>query len=212
MDQSSKPVEVHPEFTDERLSLIAHLISNAVNSAARRHQSTSGDDGWSLGCVRFARIKNLLIRKAQSGDWPWLAIINPGKKFIFSIGGVPIRFYRGKPDSAPERTLVVSSPEFLQMSLAFEGMDAELKKLCFRFAIETGILGETVSVVFAALAHEGGAPVHSWKINIDNDSAIETDLQIDNSVDMIDIPPAPIEALEDAKETRIKVAADVGRE
>ena len=96
-----------------------------------------------------------------------------------------------KPERAPARTLAVHTPELRQLSLAFVGLDASYKELLYRFAFETGPLGEPVSIIFAALAKEDGAVVFSWDIPFASHD-LEEQIPAQDSSDMVEIEPAPI--------------------
>lgn len=124
------------------------------------YDQTKGDDAWSLGCRGFSWCKNRLMTFAQTNEWPWLSIINPSKRFIFGIGAVPVRFYRGRIDRPPMGTLTNSFDELRQLSLAFPE-DPHLRDLKWRFAIETGLLGEPTNVIFAGLAQSGEVVCYS---------------------------------------------------
>lgn len=190
MISASRPVDCHPALTDERLQALAQFIADVVQRAAKSHAVSEGDGSWGLGCKRFERIVNCMLRAHVMNRWEWFGVVNPGKRFVFSVGNVPVRFYRGKPDRAPARTLAVHTPELRQLSLAFDGLDASYKELLYRFAIETGPLGEPDSIIFAALAKDG-AVVFTWDIPFTNHGLGEQ-IPAQDSSDMVEIEPAPI--------------------
>ncbi|MCH8247879.1 MAG: hypothetical protein IH951_15950 [Bacteroidetes bacterium] len=72
--------------------------------------------------------------------------------FIFAIGEVPVRFYRGEPDEPTERTLARRYPELQQLSLAFL---EEAEPLLWRFAVETDIDGKVAAISFVGLNLSG---------------------------------------------------------
>lgn len=159
-----KPSECHPDLTEDRLTLLADFFANVCSEVALLHDSGAGDDGWSLGCRRNARWRHRLAKKAQSGEWPWFTVVRSGKRFVFSVGSVPVRFYRGKHTRPNPNTLTYDAPELQQLAIAFKGIESPYKDLKYRFAIETGLLGEPAAVVFAGLAREDGAVVCSQKL------------------------------------------------
>jgi hypothetical protein len=112
-----------------------------------------GDDPWSIGCRAFAFGRHRLKRAAESGEYPWLEVLDDSAHFVFVIGsngqGVPVRFYRGPAEEPTERTLRRQEVEAQQLSLAIGEEAAE--GLVFRFAIETGEVGRVERVVFLAL-------------------------------------------------------------
>jgi hypothetical protein len=180
------PSDCHPDLQDSRLGALAQFFAATRSNTAELHDATAGDDSWSLGCRSFARSRNLLLQKAASGEWPWLGIVNPDKQFVFSIGVVPVRFFRGEVTRPPERTLAYSAPELAQIALAFDDVETPYAQLHWRFAIETGTLGEPIRVIFAGLAHEDGAVVCQWEIPFELDSAL-TEPRSDDIINM----PAP---------------------
>lgn len=184
--QPQRPSDVHPDLTDERLQSLANFFATTRSSVAALHDPLAGDDAWALGCRGFARWRNLLLSKFQSGEWAWLRVINPSKHFIFAIGNVPVRFYRGKSTRAPSRTLIQSAQELAQLSLAFSLEESQYRNLNWRFAIETDFLGEPSKVVFAALAKEDRAVVYQWTIPFDK---VDVDVKLDvRDEDMIELP------------------------
>jgi hypothetical protein len=115
-----------------------------------------GDDPWSVGCRAFAFGRHRLDRAAQSGEYPWLEVLDDSAHFVFVIGsngkGVPVRFYRGAADDPTERTLKRQEMEVQQLSLALG--EAAAERLAFRLAVETGEAGRVERVVFLALRGE----------------------------------------------------------
>jgi hypothetical protein len=187
MGQPEHPHECHPDLQEERLLSLAQFFACTRSAVVSLHDPLSGDDAWSLGCRGFARWRNLLTQKSKSGEWSWLGIVNPGKKFIFSIGSVPVRFYRGSIKRPPFRTLASNAQELTQMSLAFATEDDQYRNLKWRFAIETDFLGEPSAVIFAGLAGDDGAVVCHWKLPFDTEN-IEIDLGAIRDDDVVELP------------------------
>jgi hypothetical protein len=184
--QPERPSYVHPDLTEERLQALATFFASTRSAVAALHDPLAGDDAWALGCRGFARWRNLLVSKSQSGEWPWFQVLDPSKRFIFAIGSVPVRFYRGNTKRAPSRTLVQSAQELAQLSLAFSMEEVQYRELSWRFAIETDFLGEPSKVVFAALAKDDGAVVYHWAIPFDKvDVVVKLDVRDE---DMIELP------------------------
>lgn len=184
--QPQRPSDVHPDLTDERLQALANFFARTRSTVAALHDPLAGDDAWALGCRGNSRWRNLLVSRSQSGEWPWVKVLNPSKLFVFAIGNVPVRFYRGKPKRAPSRTLAQSAQELAQLSLAFSMDEVQYRELSWRFAIETDFLGEPSKVVFAALAKDDGAVVYHWVIPFDK---VDIDIKLDmRDEDMVELP------------------------
>lgn len=144
-----KPWECHPDLTEERLRLVAKFFADTATEVASEHRPESGDDAWSLGCRRNAWWRNRMLDIVRSGDWPWLYVISPTKGFVFSVGAVPMRFYRGRSENPPNNTLSHRQDELRQLSLAFGNSNfAELK---WRISIETDKKGIPVNIVLAGI-------------------------------------------------------------
>jgi hypothetical protein len=71
--QPERPSNVHPDLTDDRLQALANFFATTRSTVAALHDPLAGDDAWALGCRGFARWRNLLVSKSQSGEWPWFA-------------------------------------------------------------------------------------------------------------------------------------------
>jgi hypothetical protein len=132
------------------------MLANARRDALAMASYELGDDPWSVGCRAFAFGRSRLRRAAESGQYPWLEVLDESAHFVFLIGsngrGVPVRFYRGPADEPTGRTLRQQEQEAEQLCLALGEEAAE--GLVFRFAIETGEAGRVERVVFLALRGE----------------------------------------------------------
>jgi hypothetical protein len=153
---SRLPWDFHPALTEERLRLCARMLANARRDALAMASYELGDDAWSVGCRAFAFGRSRLKRAAESGEYPWLEVLDDSAHFVFVIGsngnGVPVRFYRGAAEEPTDRTLRRQELEAEQLSLALG--EAEADGLVFRFAVETGEGGRVERVVFLALRDE----------------------------------------------------------
>jgi len=154
MNNNLMPWECHPDLTKERLSSLTLFFANTRNELMSLYDQKRGDDAWSLGCRGFSWCKNRLMMIAGKNEWSWLSVLNPTKRFIFGIGAVPVRFYRGRIDRPPMGTLANSFDELRQLSLAFPD-EPHFRDLKWRFAIETGLLGEPTNIIFAGLSQSG---------------------------------------------------------
>src|SRR3712207_5021889 len=155
---SRLPWDFHPALTEERLRVCARMLANARRDALAMARSELGDDAWSVGCRAFAFGRHRLRRAAESGDLPWLGVLDDSAHFVFLIGGangggVPVRFYRGPADEPTARTLRRQEEEARQLSLALG--EAAAEGLVFRFAVETGGGGRGGGGGFLALRGGG---------------------------------------------------------
>jgi len=144
------PWEACPELLLERLQLIAENLRDVRHDALETHDEEKGDDAQVHGTVAYARSRRRITDLAASGLHPWLGVIDPSRRFIFSIGGVSMRMYRGDSRRPPERNLRSFVTELLAMQLPlFEdsalGLDGS--GWVWRMAIETDYSGLVIRVV-----------------------------------------------------------------
>lgn len=158
------PWELNAGLSADRLIRIAELIQTGRNRALDRFDGSIGCTGWTAGCEAFAFQRHEIIQAAAEIDW--LEILDSSMRFVFSVGGIPVRFYRGEPDDPNSRTLEQTFPELRQLSLF--GPE-ELSKLgngrVYRFAVETDVDGSLTAISFVAL--DGETPVLVWPIPLD---------------------------------------------
>lgn len=125
------PTELHPALTEERLCVIGNIIRQRGHAATLRHLPDEGDNSWVLGCRRYQWICYRLMSDAEGEHKEWLTIIEDGSggsHFVFGIGGVPIRFYRGDPDDVPAKTVDCGPVEDAAMQIAFPGIERKKKQ------------------------------------------------------------------------------------
>ncbi|GAA2877255.1 hypothetical protein GGQ99_000163 [Aminobacter niigataensis] len=146
------PWEMHPDLTEDRLAKVAELICRGRNDAVLWQNEEIGDDSWVLGCRAFQACRHQIISAEANGDFPWLSVADNSKHLVFSIGAVPVRFYRGLAEEPTSRTMRQSFPELQQMSMLFPGEEAG--QLLYRFAVETDIDGTVTSIKFVGLLGE----------------------------------------------------------
>jgi hypothetical protein len=148
---TKSPWEFHEDLSRDRLQLVANILRDTRNSTLAEFNPTAGDGAWSLGCRIYER-SAYKVTEAARELLPWLKIIEPPLRFIFSIGEVPVRFYRGDADAAPGDHLKVALAEQLQLQLAFN--DARVD-LIWRFVVETNIAGEADSIILIGRTKAG---------------------------------------------------------
>ena len=146
------PWDIQPQLKLSRLQLIEKLFREVRHSSLRLHDPIGGDDNWSLGCRIYARSRNTLVQ--MESQWDWLRIVKDQQQFIFAIGGVPVRFYRGDSESPSNHNLEVAPEEMQQMELCYGAVTPF--DLIWRIAIETNNAGEVLRVVLLGAHTEGG--------------------------------------------------------
>lgn len=107
---------------------------------------------------------------------------------MFSIGGVPLRFYRGDPDSPPGRYREVLSEEIQAKQLAFEFMKQPAFRGALRFAVETSGDGE-VSAIYLIQVDSEERIRGTWTIMR---SAVPQVASIDQRKEPAQLPPPSV--------------------
>lgn len=155
------PWEHHPALSRDRLVAIGERIQAGRNNALDRYDPTVGCTAWTLGCEAFAFQMHEITEAAV--DYDWLEVLDPSMQFVFSIGGVPMRFYRGAPDEPTKRTLRQTFPEFEQLGLfSAEELIHLTREPLYRFAVETDLDGSVTTISFVVLS--GDLPILVWEI------------------------------------------------
>ncbi len=145
------PWEFQDDLTLYRLQLIANELRATRRETIALHDPAGGDTPWSLGCRAFARSATQLTRRAGR-DWPWLKILHVPQEFVFSIGDVPMRFFRGDSDYLDPRQRRVADSEHVQLLLTL-GDDEPV--LIWRLMMETSPIGEAGDIVLIGSTPEG---------------------------------------------------------
>lgn len=157
---NKRPWDIHPELKKERIIEVARILRDVRHDALPDHDPMKGDTNWGLG-TRVSERSWHALREAVD-QHHWLRIINPGKHFIFSIGGVPFRFYRGRPEKPNSRMLARQYQEIRQHQIAFQFYQ-ENTEYFWRFAVETDIFGEVFRVVVAQVSEQGDVKM-MWEV------------------------------------------------
>jgi hypothetical protein len=105
---SAYPWDYHSDLTEERLLVVAGLIADGRRTAVELFDEAAGDNGWTLGCRAFQFGRARILRAVDSGEFPWLTVIDRTLQLIFKIGEVPVRIYRGEADEPTDRRASVS--------------------------------------------------------------------------------------------------------
>lgn len=90
---SLKPCDDHEDLADERLISIGSIIKSVRLDCVDDHQPDKGDTNWGLGVKFLERLIHALNEFALCHDW--FQVIEKGRHYVFLIGKVPCRAYRG---------------------------------------------------------------------------------------------------------------------
>ena len=185
------PWDIHPALTEARLTVIGKLVWAARESAAEDAKWEQGDCLWDIGCKAYVRTRHSIATAVQHyQDWLSLASKSPNDGFVFSIGGVPIRFYRGDPaGTAPEKYAHASPIEALSLQAAFKLADTPTPDAYFRLVVETNQRGFPLSVTLVQVNTDGEIQ-NPWRIPVDPLTAVR---HIGHArVQPVQLPPPPV--------------------
>lgn len=177
------PWEYHSDLTAERLIALALLIRQGRHDAVERYESDIGDDAWTLGCRAYKFGQFRILQADKDDKFPWLSIIDPSLRFIFGIGLVPVRFYRGDAEEPSSKTCQIAFPELGQLSIAFP--EEEPDPMVYRFAVETDFDGSVLAIKFVGLRHKQA--VLCWDVPMPT-ATVTTFTPIDISDEGVDLP------------------------
>jgi len=159
----SNPADLHPALTADRLRIVAEIIDATRRECVALRNAEKGDTPWAVGCRAYAWVCMALLHATLK--YPWLKIIEGGRhirtedgrdffylglRFVFAIGGVPLRFYRGDSSGVPANSLRIAFPELAANEEAFlfrsESPTLLPNPEALRLAVETDDQGEVLRV------------------------------------------------------------------
>jgi len=164
-DYMHKPWELNSQLKREYLITMAQFIAEVRADVVDLHNVEVGDTNRVLGYRAYECCRSRIISESASGRKPWLRIINEDYRFTFAIGGTPVRFYRGKPETPEERRLIPSIESMQQMSLL--AVDEPGANIIWFFVVQTDELKLAEKVTFAGFEH--GQCVCMWDIPLEEE-------------------------------------------
>ncbi|MBN9447313.1 MAG: hypothetical protein J0I67_10450 [Bosea sp.] len=147
------PWDYHPELTKDRLIKVAQLLALGRGSAVDRFDPAIGDDNWTLGVCAYNYGCFQIRQIAGRPGFEWLAVNDPSKHFQFSVGGVPMRFWRGDPAEPTSKISAATPREQFLLDLEPGIFTAGV---LFRIGVTTDLDGSLLGASFVAL-REGRA-------------------------------------------------------
>lgn len=147
----TEPWDFHADLSSDRLQLLAKVLRDIRRDTIALHDPAGGDTSWSLGCRIYARSTTMLVRAADQ-LWPWLKIVQAQLEFIFQVGDVPLRFFRGDAEHPDVTHLRAADAEAKQLEFAFGDARGDL---VWRLVVETDIAGEAADIVLIGSDSKG---------------------------------------------------------
>lgn len=172
------------DLTKERVKIIAAALVEARDSAQRDADPKRGDGGWEIGCVAYGRGRYAIKHLAKSHRW--LAVLDDGMEFLFSIGRVPVRFFHGDADRPPAKHRHAGAREALARSQA--PLFGEFPDSTFRIVVETDAHGFTLSVKVIQTTPVGDAlgVWTAWERATGGDAPPPSGQPADPKIDLLD--------------------------
>lgn len=130
------PSDIHPHLQWDRLKTIAQLLVEVRQNTVELFDPSAGDGAWSLGCRVYERSCNGL--RALADEFPWFDVLSKPESlaFLFNVGDVPCRFYRGDSELPGSRMSRRRADELGQLQMAFPWPHQHINFL-WRFVVET---------------------------------------------------------------------------
>lgn len=186
-----RPWHYHQELTEERLVKVAQLLALGRGSAVDRFDPTIGDDTWTLGVCAYNYGCFRIGQAAGKFGFEWLGVIDPGKHFQFSIGGVSMRFWRGDPAEPTAKIVVATQREQLLLDLE---PGVPTAGVLFRIGVTTDIDGALLGASFVALRND--QPETVWPLPLSEATPLII-LLGDEQAEGRDLPPPAVGDLGD---------------
>ncbi|MGH7481464.1 MAG: hypothetical protein ACRELV_04870 [Longimicrobiales bacterium] len=197
------PWEIHPALTEARLVKVGRLAWAARQSAAEDAKWEMGDYLWDIGCKAYVRTKHAIAMasKGDLADYLSFELDTLFGRFVFKIGGVPIRFYRGDPEeTAPQKYAYATPRELLSLQLAFDVTDTPTPDAYFRLVVETDKKGFPIGSTLVQVDDQGKIQ-NPWPIPVGPTSGVR-DIAVARD-QAVRLPPPPV-----GRETEDDEAAD----
>lgn len=161
------PWDFHRDLTRERLIAIGAALLVSRNEVLDRREPDKGDDAYATGTRAFSWQCHAIREMDMGGTCPWLSLANSTQEFVFRIGEVPARFYRGDHERPSSRTLRQTFPELQQDRLPLGDDGWTTADIIWRFVIETFHDGEVERIMFCGFEAASARPVCVWEIPVD---------------------------------------------
>jgi hypothetical protein len=146
-----------PELQQQRLELLAGLLASVRREVLATHEPEKGDNNWVLGCRAYGRSCSAITEASRT--YEWLGVLDESLHYVFTIGGVPVRFAHGDHEQPSAHLLRRDAKEAHAQQLAFDL--PELLNWRWRIIVETD--SETLQVTNVALIQAtGDGAIEEW--------------------------------------------------
>jgi hypothetical protein len=164
----------HPDLTRERLALLARIILDVWSSVVRDHNPDAGDGEMVFGVQIFERCLNKVRAAALANDDAWLRSLVDRLHYVFTVGAVPLRVFKGKISKLKGRYRRRRDEEQKAHHGAFK-LYKDVDDICFRVVIEettpaaeagktTSKPARTARVALVKYSLNTGSPLEAWDL------------------------------------------------
>ena len=184
------PTDVHGDLKPDRLLFLARLIRATWKSSRRSFRRNKGDTMWGLGTKFHERLRYALQLAAQSTSW--LKIIKGKRHFVFSIGALPMRCYRGsrnrpRPNYRPRRGAELNGNLF-----AFDKESVAELTWVYRIAVEARTEKDLPEVFLVQHGVDSDAVGRAWALDKKSLKAAPIEIDVHALEDVLSLHP-PVE-------------------
>lgn len=171
MPSDLQPSDYVPAFTWDRLIAVAKILFQTRLWVAENATPERGDKGMVIGLRAWLHGKHAIAVAAATELAAWLSIVDDGAKFIFAVGGAPIRFYRGDRDEpVPENYGDPEEIEREQLDLFFAATAPGIAfDGYYRVIVVADRSGFPQAVHFAGIGFDNVTRM-AWEIPLDTDA------------------------------------------
>jgi len=197
-----KPVEFHPELTDDRLALVAKALLD-VYDETHAALSTELDDNYTRGTTTFGRSRNKLIAMHRSGLFSaWFNLLHAGTDITCAIGQVPFRFFRDDHVTPEKRGFWRRNP---QDDMFAEDDD---QPTIFRFVLEHPLVEDDEARVYFLGFSQTGTLRCEWQYA----GSVRLLHSVDDARAHVEAQDSPTVLLRDSEEDSKPGTADGGHD
>lgn len=173
---TKKPSDYNNRLEESLIENVAHILYNARINCLNSYEPENGDTPWSNGVRSREWCRKAIRDAAEVHDFIQI-IRDQGQTFVFSINGVPIKFYKDNTKKPSSKLFKFQEIEQKQYDLfSFDGI-GNPRDIMWRFVIETDIFLDISKISFIGLNKNGHTIecLYDVKVN-DNDVKIITSL------------------------------------
>ncbi len=167
MPTDLQPADYVAAFTWDRLIAIATLLFNTRQRVAEDAKPELGDTRTGIGFRAWEQSKFAITKAAANDLADWLSISDEGPRFVFLLGMMPIRFYRGDSDEpVPENYADPSAEEMEQIEIALVSNAGVHFAGYYRMIVKANVVGFPQTTYLVGIDFDNRIRL-AWEIPLD---------------------------------------------